>query len=154
MDEYEAFCKAFKRSVHEHQDQGNLDLGELTACNRLKLFPILYVVCWQQPQWMLRSTLYGVPQFIETISAHSAPHDMSLLPQPHANQLLILRTGMEAQIIRLFRDCQNTILAGCVCPSLIHVRTRLPSLTCVVCRQHRPRVCSGDVLLLGQAPGK
>ena len=38
MDEYEGFCKAFKRSVHEHQDQGNLDLGELTAvpsCNNL-----------------------------------------------------------------------------------------------------------------------
>lgn len=29
MEEYEAFCKAFRRSVHENHDQGSLDLGRL-----------------------------------------------------------------------------------------------------------------------------
>ena len=37
MDDYEAFCKAFRRSVHENQDQGNLDLGEPHSPT---LFPI------------------------------------------------------------------------------------------------------------------
>ena len=29
VEEYDAFCKDFRRTVHENQDQGNLDLGEL-----------------------------------------------------------------------------------------------------------------------------
>ena len=32
MDEYDTFCKAFRRSVHEHHDQGSLDLGKAPSC--------------------------------------------------------------------------------------------------------------------------
>ncbi len=28
VEEYDSFCKDFRRCVHENQDQGNLDLGE------------------------------------------------------------------------------------------------------------------------------
>lgn len=28
VEEYDTFCKDFRRCVHENQDQGNLDLGE------------------------------------------------------------------------------------------------------------------------------
>ena len=27
VDEYDSFCKGIRRTVHENQDQGNLDLG-------------------------------------------------------------------------------------------------------------------------------
>lgn len=39
VEEYDSFCKTFRKAVHENQDQGNLDLGNnaqsyLTACAR------------------------------------------------------------------------------------------------------------------------
>lgn len=30
VEEYDSFCKDFRKAVHENQDQGNLDLGN---CN-------------------------------------------------------------------------------------------------------------------------
>lgn len=40
VEEYDTFCKDFRRCVHENQDQGNLDLGEPTldfafSCGRV-----------------------------------------------------------------------------------------------------------------------
>ena len=30
VEEYDSFCKDFRKAVHENQDQGNLDLGNCT----------------------------------------------------------------------------------------------------------------------------
>ena len=30
VEEYDSFCKGFRKAVHENQDQGNLDLGDCT----------------------------------------------------------------------------------------------------------------------------
>ena len=57
MEEYEAFCKAFRRSVHENHDQGSLDLGRLqhhsTSCSapcHLSFLPnLLQVACLMLP---------------------------------------------------------------------------------------------------------
>ena len=35
VDDYDAFCKEFRKSVHENQDQGNLDLGEHASCKQM-----------------------------------------------------------------------------------------------------------------------
>lgn len=31
VEEYDSFCKDFRKAVHENQDQGNLDLGTGTS---------------------------------------------------------------------------------------------------------------------------
>lgn len=52
VEEYDSFCKQFRKAVHENQDQGNLDLGKympycLDACCTPLYLPVgLYLTMW------------------------------------------------------------------------------------------------------------
>ena len=69
VEEYDSFCKDFRKAVHENQDQGNLDLGN---CARTYLTAWMHRTAYNAVKPVPRDTL-PIPNCVTLACCHLLP---------------------------------------------------------------------------------